>query len=434
MEDLRVLEQQQRESQRLLASTKQTKKHRLDHRIALENKLSSLKYSNGESKQQLLRSREVLSRITRELGEARLRGGNYNDNLKRFDERLKKLLPVDPGGAVKAHDIGSALFSVPDAIRSLEWLHENGRCLDEIQGGPSTVRSAGRGAFARRVLTKGEVVTSSPLMHISREDTEVLEKRKDGRIIKVGDQLLLNYCFGHPNSTLLLYPYSSIILYINHNGGDAANARLQWSAMNLHKSEWLHRSVTDVLFEEHTGLIIDIVATRDIQVGEEIFLDYGIHWENAWRDHVRRWRKRKQNYIYSFELQSTQTVRTVFEQNDDPYPSNIMTVCFVPKDISMSESTLNSSDWYEIPNLLYFGDNALPCEITERLVQEDDPGGLYTAEVQFSENKILVSKIPRKFIHFVDKAYTTDESLKSTFRHAIGVPDDFFPDEWMDLM
>ena len=92
MDDLRVLEQQQRESQRLLASIKLTKQHKLEQRSSLDEKLSSLKYTNGERKAQLLRARDVLSKSTREIGTARLRSGKSGENLKLFDQKLKRAI------------------------------------------------------------------------------------------------------------------------------------------------------------------------------------------------------------------------------------------------------------------------------------------------------------------------------------------------------
>ncbi len=92
MEDLRVLEQQQRDSQRLLASIKLTKQHKLEQRLSLETKLSTLKYSNGEARAQLQRARDVLSKSTRELGTAKLQSERSSENLKRFDNKLRQTL------------------------------------------------------------------------------------------------------------------------------------------------------------------------------------------------------------------------------------------------------------------------------------------------------------------------------------------------------
>ena len=90
MEDLRVLEQQQRESQQKLATDKLTKQHKLEQHSSIESKLSSLKYANGEQRAQLVRARDVLSRSTRELGSSKLRSEKSADSLKGFDRRLKK--------------------------------------------------------------------------------------------------------------------------------------------------------------------------------------------------------------------------------------------------------------------------------------------------------------------------------------------------------
>lgn len=92
MEDLRVLEQQQRESQRKLQTTKLTKQHKLEEQSSLESKLSSLKYANGEQRAQLARARDVLSRSTREMGSSKLCSDKSAESLKGFDSRLKKAL------------------------------------------------------------------------------------------------------------------------------------------------------------------------------------------------------------------------------------------------------------------------------------------------------------------------------------------------------
>lgn len=92
MADLRVLEQQQRESQRELAASQLTKQHKLEEQAHLESHLSSLKYANGEQRAQLARARTVLSQCTRELGACKLLSSKSGDALKGFDARLKRAL------------------------------------------------------------------------------------------------------------------------------------------------------------------------------------------------------------------------------------------------------------------------------------------------------------------------------------------------------
>ena len=64
MEDLRILEEQQQDSQRKLKQVKTLKHNRLEHRSTVENQLNSLKYKNGEHRAQLNRKHEVLSLAT----------------------------------------------------------------------------------------------------------------------------------------------------------------------------------------------------------------------------------------------------------------------------------------------------------------------------------------------------------------------------------
>jgi hypothetical protein len=44
-------------------------------------------------------------------------------------------------------------------------------------------------------------------------------------------------------------------------------------------------SLDDMVKETVGGLASDVVALRDIQPGEEAFIDYGSEWEEAWKTH-----------------------------------------------------------------------------------------------------------------------------------------------------
>eukprot|EP00980_Cylindrotheca_fusiformis_P013606 scaffold3502_cov111-Cylindrotheca_fusiformis.AAC.1 len=90
LEDLRVLEQQQRESQRKLANARVTKENRFQQHTTLETQLEQQKYKNGELRAQLRQFREFLSCGTRELGARRLAGGRAGDDIQAFEQRLKK--------------------------------------------------------------------------------------------------------------------------------------------------------------------------------------------------------------------------------------------------------------------------------------------------------------------------------------------------------
>lgn len=121
-------------------------------------------------------------------------------------------------------------------------LEVHGKCLDNIRYGKSNIPHAGRGAFATRSIrsesvifimellcllylfnmtfavsyTEGGLVAPAPLLHIPDRDiltmyAEKLDDRtgEEYRDISkpIGHQLLVNYCFGHKASSILLCPY-----------------------------------------------------------------------------------------------------------------------------------------------------------------------------------------------------------------------------------
>ena len=177
--------------------------------------------------------------------------------------------------------------------RNTTWIEENGICLERIKAGKSTVTQAGRGAFATGFISKGSLISPMPLNTIIDRDFmliyELLESEETGERMKVeeseaiGQQLIVNYCFGHEESKMLLCPMTNGIL-INHcsdrsvGEGDCknkgSNAKIQWGTKwDEATSEWLEKSIEEI--SDHTksgqrGLSLEVVATRDIAPGEEV--------------------------------------------------------------------------------------------------------------------------------------------------------------------
>lgn len=95
----------------------------------------------------------------------------------------------------------------------LEWLKENGVCIDKLRGEPSS------GALSKTLIPKGELIAPAPLLVLKREDLVIYESDDKQKALRnvlnfdkiVGQELLLNYCYGHPESPLLLLPYSPIV-------------------------------------------------------------------------------------------------------------------------------------------------------------------------------------------------------------------------------
>jgi hypothetical protein len=259
----------------------------------------------------------------------------------------------------------------------------------------------------------------------------------------VGYQLLYNYCWRHEHyktvSSIVLCPYGMNVNYINHNQS-LANVRVQWAKdgeMN-HNATLLLSHPREMYYSDAPKLWLDFVATRDIEKGEEIFMDYGNVWEAAWQKHVATW---NQDHVYRTDYKSAYDwnkmnskvmLRTRAEQEWDPYPDHFTMMCLPqiadPKYTELLTSSVCEKTWN--PSIL-----GLPCYITDRELQSD---GSYWYQVKYkhgTEKPVWTESdwIVREAIKFVNKAYTNDIFLKDAFRQPIGIPDDIFPDAWRGI-
>ena len=169
----------------------------------------------------------------------------------------------------------------------------------------------GLGVFAKRSLMKGERIISSPLVPVHRNEMDIVDDEDVN-----GKQLMLNYVFGHPDSDLLLLSIGPIVNFINHkrktdNESDGgANVEIRWyhnrkdgddsPEKGIHQQEYHHAGLfylpAETVAATHgKGLVMDIVAIRDVSEGEEIYLDYGEEWQTAWDAHVASFEKLKRN-------------------------------------------------------------------------------------------------------------------------------------------
>jgi hypothetical protein len=184
--------------------------------------------------------------------------------------------------------------------RDIEWLQSNGACLDNLIVRMSTIPGIGRGAFAQRFLAKDEVIAPAPLLALKRNDLIIYETDEDAAkfqhtldLTKIaGQEILLNYCYGHPASDLLLVPFSPVVNFINHHGNATMiNAEIRWPSdersqqlLQRLPKEWLDAHPLEVT-DQSGKLLMEFVALRDIHPGEEIFVSYGADWQEAWEQH-----------------------------------------------------------------------------------------------------------------------------------------------------
>lgn len=243
-----------------------------------------------------------------------------------WPSRVLNALPTDSEQVDEILDSGTAYIHYDRSQRPLEWLAENGMCMDHLEIRTSNIPQAGRGAFARRNMKAGTVVGPAPAIHVPRS---LLSMRPteygsghpeiDADANPNHHQLILNYCWGHRHSSVVLCPYGSVTSTINHSR-DKANVRLQWNQKLTQHPEWLSMPVKEWVNDMHAGLMLDFVATRDIHEGEEILIDYGEEWEAAWASHVKSWTppKRADSYVDAVHRNEQEVVlRTVREGHDD---------------------------------------------------------------------------------------------------------------------
>ncbi|KAL3940366.1 MAG: hypothetical protein SGBAC_005094 [Bacillariaceae sp.] len=361
--------------------------------------------------------------------------GLMMDIRKIWPSRLLNALPETYGEAAIAALGEIADVFQPNATREIEWLHEHGRCVDHIVPRVSTLPNAGQGAFAKRFIPKGTIISGTPLLHMSEDVLEMYDlvysnsssARRKEPLSKRGYQLLLNYCFGHHESSLLLCPYGSGVNYINHNS-TMANVKIQWAPHGVigHNSSWLSMAPSDMFWVYKQNLALDYLATEDIQAGNELFLDYGPLWEMAWKEHLLMWKPKDRwsSYLSAATMNMVMghnPLRTQVEQRDSPYPANVMLQC----------------DRAKVPDIDYgtFApiNDMQPCTVLERYKDGTGIDDYVVRMLVKGEEEPEIHNLSRDAIKFYDRPYTSDLHLNPSFRHRIGFPEGMVPNEWRDV-
>jgi len=377
--------------------------------------------------------------------------------------------------------------------RTLDWIRNEGQCLDNLIPGFSTIPDAGRGGFAQRFIPKDSMVVPAPLLQIMNRDSllmyDLILDEKTGKMKKdtshlkpTSQQMLVNYCFSHPNINITLCPQSNAIL-INHcstrksYGGDCEskrgpNAKIRWTGDAGRKSwdpktqDWLKMNIGNIATltnrAKERGLSFDIIASRDILPGEEVFIDYGIDWEVAWEKHVENWIPPSvESYTPISQLNSSMPIlRTPKEIETNPYPDNAQMVCMQGNQVDVGLSMGLKVERGD--GSFHFG-KYFPCRVIELEVSTNNKI-TYKVETssQWKENvkdtcdklnsKIaremctkeslsptrkeprswILENYPRESILFILKKYSNDEYLKGVFRHYITIKDEMVPSQWKE--
>ncbi|CAJ1970481.1 unnamed protein product [Cylindrotheca closterium] len=383
--------------------------------------------------------------------------GLTTESFRRFKTALSNIDSVQDITTVLNRN-GTAMATTKR--RSKEWLEDNGICLDHVYVNRSTITNAGNGAFARRPLTKNTIIIGSPMLATSRDHKLLTMVTNASR-----KSLILNYHYGHKDSSVLFFPNSHAIA-INHNSpsmpnGKPANARVQFSTKDKKSRYLVHRPLRDIEREKYSSLVMEVVAIRDIAPDEEIFVDYGKEWEAAWNEHVQSWKDPCQNANHPCYKSSI----SIWKMNQDKFniqyhawSEDHLTYCTIPqaeyegkKDVKKVVLHLGDSylgvpwdhDGFQVSSYRdNSGDRVFPC-----LVIESDEGNSKMQVAIFdndsstngsNESATLVLRHWKYFSHswvsFRPRQFKGDSMNPLAFRHEIGTPNDVFPEHWKDLL
>jgi hypothetical protein len=370
-----------------------------------------------------------------------------------FMSRSLGALPLSVEDAITAAEQEITVLHQPAATRSIEWLQEHGRCIDNIEGRNSTIRQAARGAFATRDLATGQVITTSPLHHLPtsrfvEKYNFMYQPNQKGEMVRttvsvMGYQILVNYCYGHQDSSMLLCPYGNGVNYINHNQSQA-NLKIRWAEDFgiVHNATLVKEGlVEELMWQYKPQLAFDYVALRDIERGEELFMDYGDNFEAAWERHVANYKPPLDwnNFVDGMTINKKYPnvqIRTEQEQVANPYPEHLQ--------IRAHGGLETIPDLKEGMFAWTVNDYGLPVRILERHVSPTEH--TYTLEIGIIpkdtyEDKttrdreanltwVRRQRVPRTAIVFYEKPGMSDMHLPTAFRQLIGIPDEIFPEQW----
>jgi len=120
MEDLRVLEHQQKETEALLTNQKRLKKQKIETLASEEQALASSKYQNGEARAAVEKHRQILGDKTREILALEARRASGSDNLKRVDFKLTSALATGERIRSYRHKIDMTMLNLRNVAEKLD--------------------------------------------------------------------------------------------------------------------------------------------------------------------------------------------------------------------------------------------------------------------------------------------------------------------------
>jgi SET domain len=383
---------------------------------------------------------------------------------------IRSLIPAHPKKLHKVKEAGGTFaYRNKDVRKSMEWLKTHGLCVDNLKAGHSTIPDAGRGAFARRAIAEGTVISPVPMLPILQEEVmeqfsitkeEVSSNNKtkvvfDAEAPATGYHLLLNYAFGHPESTLMLLPMAPIVNYINHAPkSEQINAYLRWAKHDyvINEHDVHDYEVEKIRMKNQRKVTMELVAFRDIAEDEEILIDYGDDWAASWDEFKSQW-----SVLYKegekWPLKAID-LRSLYKENpfpvdilqgQTPYSPGVVTGCFVEGVDDLPDGLpRQNARGQQIMRFLaprspkgVSGQYLSICDLHNRTEVVDPVTGqksynytVVSRKEANSEYLVEIREVPHWAVTLLDMAYTGDIHTPGAFRRWINIGDQRFPQAW----
>jgi len=158
-----------------------------------------------------------------------------------------------------------------------EELKKVGHCLSNVMIFDSDIPLAGKGLFAYKNFKKDDIVDISPVLILRKHEVESISN----------ESVIMNYVITSKNIDVVLLPLG-LSAAINHNSESLANLQMEWYewSTNSHDNLNKYSNIEDLLKSEFSPLDVSFRAKRDISYGEELTINYGIEWVEAWASYL----------------------------------------------------------------------------------------------------------------------------------------------------
>ena len=171
---------------------------------------------------------------------------------------------------------------------------------------------------------------------------------------------------------------------------------------------------------------------KDIEPGEEVYIDYGDEWQSAFDKHVQTWKPPRRAEKY----------RPAEELNKDA--NHIVRILHEEQYLDVNVFCHRWFRHVQGHRLDDVQDASIQADYCRAASRHKGANGetLYTAEVysfvtstdECYEQLIgVLFDLPREAFMFVDLLYSRDIHQPWAFRHAMGIPDEIMPEIWKNL-